>query len=104
MPIAKRPLGLIMDVVETLNIDVTYAYDNLIFIEHNALLLRMEDDPGLVSLFFNTEAKTSEHARILSTLSEAGIAKGITINYKGLFSLADAGDEKIEIRFVDTKE
>lgn len=51
MPLPYRPLGYIREVVNQLGLEVTYIYEDLVYIEHNAFLLQM-GDRGKSHIFF----------------------------------------------------
>ena len=62
MSVPYRPLGLIMEAVELMGLEVTHAYEDLVFISHNAFLLRMGSEGQQVYLYFN-EGCEPEQAR-----------------------------------------
>lgn len=50
------PLGILKMALKTIGHEGSHCYDDLVFIEHNAVLLRMGQKGEEVSLFFNTES------------------------------------------------
>lgn len=93
-----RPLGLIKELLENTGFSVSHCYDDLIFVNHNAFLLRMEKKGEEVSLFFNTECKQQARMDIKNTLGEAGKEMGLFLLDKGSYDLvANKDDETLTI-------
>ncbi len=86
-PIPYRPLGIIKTLLERLGHQVTHCYEDLVFIEHNAFLLRMEEKGAEVSLFFNTDSDSDQRAIIFKILLNAGSVYGLHIKRMGTYSL-----------------
>ena len=40
MTLPYRPLGVVKQLLEEIGMEITYAYDDLIFIQHNPVLLQ----------------------------------------------------------------
>jgi hypothetical protein len=65
-----RPIGILKTLLNSLGFEVSYYYEDLIFVGHNAFLLRMEEKGEEVSLLFNTESdidKRDEIAQLFTT-------------------------------------
>lgn len=103
MSIPSRPLGLLLNVLKQLEMEVSYAYDDLVFVEHNEILLRMENSGEIVSFFFNKDLDQQVHPNIKESLIGAGKREGLSISCKGEFSLEEMPGEKINIHFHDFK-
>lgn len=82
-----RPLGILKTALESLGYHVTHCYEDLVFIEHNAFLLRMEEKGEEVSLFFNTDSESDKRARIAEALNSAGNHHCLTITRRGTYRL-----------------
>ncbi|UZJ42264.1 hypothetical protein OO006_04635 [Prosthecochloris sp. SCSIO W1101] len=55
MKIPHRALGIVREIVTELRHDITYASEDLVFIDHNAYLLQFTDFPDVMHLYFNIE-------------------------------------------------
>jgi hypothetical protein len=99
MVMQTRPLGVLMNVLEQLELDVSYAYDDLVFVNNNSILLRMEDAPEKVSCFFNEDLESKVRPQIEKRVIQAGIREGLTINFAGEYSLKSTDNEEIQILF-----
>lgn len=96
-----RPLGLISSLVDEMNLNVTYAHEDLVFVEHNAFLLKMEDVGERVSLYFNEESDETKRNPVSESLTEKGAGKGLSIIERGTFSMKQKDDKNLEIVFND---
>ncbi len=86
-PIPYRPLGILKNVLDSLGFQVTHCYEDLVFVEHNAFLLRMEEKGEEVSLFFNTDSEADKRAGIAEALYSAGSRYRLAITTKGTYRL-----------------
>lgn len=98
-----RPLGTLKNVLEGLGEEVSYAYDDLIFIQHNNYLLQFGETAELILFFRNGESNRAETEQQFSDLVNAGEQKGLEIVFAGEYSLVDNDDETISIEFVEVQ-
>ncbi|BBD08145.1 hypothetical protein [Desulfovibrio ferrophilus] len=94
-----RPLGLIKDLLEDLGQEVSYAYDDLVFVGHNAFLFQFTGQGAFVDLYFNTQCKDAERQRLASAIIRGGVCRGLTVTPKGQYDLIENDDETISIEF-----
>lgn len=99
MTIPNRPLGHVMQIVEDSGLTVTYAYDDLVFVEHNAFLFRMESTPEKVSLFTNEDLDEECGPPLIQKLINNGKRMGLIISEKGSFTIEDVGNNQISVYF-----
>lgn len=92
-PIPFRPMGIIKMVLEGLGYQVTYCYEDLIFIEHNAFLLRMEDRGEAVSIFFNAESEPDKRPGIAEAIATAGHTAHLAFTRQGTYAMIPTTDE-----------
>ena len=95
----KNPLGLIMNMVEAMKLTVTYAYADLVFVDHNAFLLQMVENPQVINLYFNQESEITARAGLAAALILHGAENGLRVMYKGLFNLAPESNDTLKITF-----
>ncbi len=104
MAVPYRPLGHIREMVNALGLEVTYIYEDLVYIEHNAFLLQMGERGEVINLYFNTESDPTERDDITGQLKKAGQARELSIHRKGTFTMSQVPDEeRIELAFFDGK-
>lgn len=102
MGVPYRPLGHIREMINALGLEVTYIYEDLVYIEHNAFLLQMGERGELVYLYFNTASDPAERDDIAGQLEKAGRARELSVQRKGTFSMSQVPDEeRIEMAFFD---
>ena len=93
MSVPHRPLGHIREVINAMGLEITHAFDDLVFIEHNAFLLQMEEIGENVSLYFNTESDESARDEITEKLIEAGNIQELKISRQGTYSVIEGNSE-----------
>jgi len=95
-----RPLGILKMVVEHLGFQVTHCYEDLVFIEHNAFLLRMEEQAEEVSLFFNSESDVDKRDEIAELFKTEGKAHQLVISSPGTYQMIpNEADGTIQLEF-----
>ena len=102
MDIPYRPLGLLRELIESIGLQITHVFDDLLFIEHNAFLLQMGKEGADVRLWFNSESLPAERPAIAATLTAAGTECGLRIDRRGTFRLAqEEGAEQLRLELLD---
>lgn len=97
-----RPLGIVKTVLESLGYQVTHCYEDLVFIEHNAFLLRMEEKGEKVSLVFNTESEPDQRATIAEALISEGQHHRLAITRLGTYRLTpNEEDKSLSLEFIE---
>lgn len=96
-----RPLVLVMEITDTVGLQVTYEYDNLVFVSHNVFIYRFTDTSGKVDIFFNVDCETQAEQKLFEKLSTAAKDKGITLLNCGHYKLSQADDENMSIEFLE---
>lgn len=106
MTIPFRPLGIITEMIEQMDLEVTYAYDDLAFISSNAFLLRMGEKGSQVHLYFNDESDVDKRDQIQEKMMSLALPRGLDIIYSGTYEMKPREDEQVDIHFheVDTKQ
>lgn len=100
MSVPYRPLGYIREVVASFGLDVTYVYEDLVYVQHNAFLLQMGERGEDVFLYFNTESAPGEREAIAEQLREIGATRQLHIQRKGTYTMTQIPDEEhIRIEF-----
>jgi hypothetical protein len=97
--IPLRPVSLIKNMLEQLGQDISCAYEDLVFVEHNAFILQMGDPGSQVHLFFNQDTAPAWRAENLPILQQAAAEEGLHLDCRGLYSLEEKPGEEIAIHF-----
>ncbi|NTV45884.1 MAG: hypothetical protein HGB11_05055 [Chlorobiales bacterium] len=103
MVIPIRPLGPVLELVQELGHDVTYAYEDLVFVNHNAFLFQLDDKGKVVSLFFNQECPEKEANKITESVVMTAAGRGFNVVRKGNYALSQKTDDNLEIQFFETE-
>ncbi len=94
-----RPLGIVKEIIEEAGHEITYAYDDLVFIEHNDFLLQFAPEPNRLNLFFNTECTAEEADAITARLLEAAGLRKLSIMRNGTYTMTEAENDNLQITF-----
>ena len=94
-----KPLGIVKELVESLGMGISYAYDDLVFLDHNGFLLQFTGDGRSVVVHINSEADRKEVEQDIEKLKDAAVAAGLSISVGTFYTLAQSEDETISIEF-----
>ena len=96
------PVGKVMNWLEAAGFEVSYLYEDLIFVESNAFLIRFESaDPNSILIYTNSECETSKASELNQLLLDEAKKHELIPVIKGTFSLSQRNDDEIDIRFED---
>ncbi|PKN43686.1 MAG: hypothetical protein CVU60_01325 [Deltaproteobacteria bacterium HGW-Deltaproteobacteria-18] len=97
---AKRPLGLVKDLLAVMGLGFTYAYEDLVFVEHNAFLLQFADTDEAVGLHVNADCPDDQLAGLVAEVVRAGAAVGLTVTMRGRYEMrVNDQDETFSVHF-----
>ena len=96
-----RPLGTVIQLLEELGHEVTYAYDDLVFVNHNGFLLQFENTGSVLNLFFNQTCPKKEVDTVEQTIIPAADKKGLSIIRKSQYTVTEQSNENLQIEFFD---
>lgn len=94
-----RPLGTVMELIESIGHEVTYAYEDLVFVDHNHFLLQFGPESHSLDLFFNTECSADEAETITSKMLSAAPPMGLNIRSKGTYTMSETEGSNLQITF-----
>jgi hypothetical protein len=95
----ERPLGKITALLAGLSLEVNYAYDDLVFVQHSAFILQFTDDPAQLKLFITTECDPAEANHTASDMVLEFDKAGFTVLPVGRFFLTPNEDQTLNIEF-----
>ena len=98
--VIARPLGKITAILADCGFEVTYAYDDLVFIEHSAFMMQFTDDPAILKIFRHVDCEPEAGGEAEKTILEKHAEAGISILPSGQYSITENEDETINIEFV----
>jgi hypothetical protein len=94
-----KPLGRITAILAELDLEVTYAYDDLIFIQHSAFLLQFTEQESTLNIFANIECDPVQADEIIEDLVAYFAQNGFTLTPKGTYTLSQNDDETLKLEF-----
>ena len=100
---ALKPLGIVKEVVESAGMSVSYAYEDLVFVDHNAFLLQFTDRDRECLIHINSEAEEAGLQEDLSRLKREASARELLILSGRYYRLHQDGDENIRLEFINSK-
>lgn len=101
MTIPFRPLSDVKMVLEEAGADISYAYDDLIFVDHTAYLLQFDDEkPSNLKIYFNLDIESGEAEQAELKLKPLLEKRKMKLVKAGQFELKQKEEsEEIEILF-----
>ena len=96
-----KQLGVVKDIVESAGMGISYAYDDLVFINHNALLLQFMDKKSELVIHVNSEADESAIQGDIIKLKAEATAKKIPLKDGSKYTLSQGDDENIRLEFIE---
>lgn len=98
--VIERPLGLVTALLADCGLEVTYAFDDLVFVQHSAFLLQFTDEPKSLKMYINTESEQPIAEQVGQKIIDAHAEKAFSIMLAGKFIITENDDETINIEFV----
>lgn len=97
-PIMK--LGVVKEIVEATGMGISYAYEDFVFLDHNALLLQFTQDSDKVLVHTNQEAAKEPAQATIAALQQAAQEREMTFLDGRVYTLTQGEDEQINIEFI----
>jgi hypothetical protein len=98
-----RPLGTVKEILESAGMNLSYAYEDLVFLDHNAFLLQFTDKEQEVLIHINEEAAEDEIVQALALLQKKAEENKMIFSKAGYYRLSQADEENINIEFLGTE-
>ncbi len=87
-------MGIVKEIVESAGMGISYAHDDLVFMEHNAFLLQFTDDNNEVRIHINAEADVSELQNDIMRMKQAASSHSMNFKDGTTYTMSQADDEK----------
>jgi len=104
MNTAPRPYGTVVEMLQIIGLDVTHEYEDLIFVTHNLFILKFAENATGMDLYFNEDIEEEKAQSLMAQLEALGELHGLSIAYKGAFSLEENEDETLSVSFFDLSD
>ena len=99
-----RPLGIVKGRLEPLGVEITYVYEDLIFIKHNHFLLQFGEVGEKMFFYRNSEITIDEAMRQYEILSTSLANDGLELTYQGSYTLEEKADGTMSLEFSEENE
>ena len=96
---ALRPLGIVKEIVESAGMGISYAYDDLVFMEHNAFLLQFAENGKSVFIHMNEEADKKAIQGDIDRLKQVAQAHEMNFEDGTTYNMSQDSDETLRIEF-----
>lgn len=84
-------------------LEITWAYEDIVFVEHSAFLIRFDEDTTRLHCYFNTDCSETESKVIFKCLEIAAKDEHMHIDNTGRFNFLPVKDnDEIRIAFHET--
>lgn len=104
MVLAYRPLGVVKQLLEEIGLEITYVYEDLIFIQHNPVLLQFGKVGEILFFYANVETSEEEAGQFFTAIQAKAAGEGITLLHRGRYRLAETEGENLSLEFFEDAE
>ena len=95
-----RELGLVREALTAAGMDISYAYEDLIFLEHNGFLLQFTDTENQLLIHSNSEADEDALTGAITLLQHKATEIGLSFTRGGRYRLRQIdNEENIQLEF-----
>lgn len=99
MEVIEKPLGKITAILADLGLEVTYAYDDLVFVQHSAFLLQFTEQSNNLKLFTNSECDPKQANDVACNMVLAFDQGGFIAEPSGKYTLSQHEDDTLKLEF-----
>lgn len=104
MTVPTRPLGVVTEIVEASGLAVSYAYEDLVFLEFPDLMLQFGDRGTEVYIHVHEQADKKNLGELLEKLKREAGNKSMEFTTGKFFRMNKAGEETVNLEFLSTFE
>nr|WP_321465251.1 hypothetical protein [uncultured Desulfobulbus sp.] len=104
MTLPYRPLGVVKQLLEEIGAEITYVYEDLVFIQHNPVLLQFGKVGEVLFFYVNVDTPEEAAGQMFTAIQEKAAAEGITLIHRGRYRLSEGEDENLSLEFLEDAE
>ncbi|KPK35093.1 MAG: hypothetical protein AMK70_06050 [Nitrospira bacterium SG8_35_1] len=94
-----HPLGKLKELIESVGMGISYAYDDLVFLEHNAFIMQFGDDHNTILIHTNYQADQNQVGEGIGKLKMAASSTDLNFILGSSYTLTQADGKNISIEF-----
>ena len=98
-----KPLGVVKEILESIGIGISYAYEDLVFVDNNAFLLQFTDRKNMLILHVNAESDENQVEGLINVLNNAAAGRKMMIGRGKYYTISPADEENIRLEFREMK-
>lgn len=97
-----RSLPIAEQIIKSTGLNMTYPYDDLVFVEHNPFLLRFNDEkPEQIFIHFNKDCYAEDKQKMLNSMERKAFKLGVSLLEKSHYTMKqEDGSEEITLEFL----
>jgi hypothetical protein len=101
MNIPFRPLGRVLEIIQSTGLDISHFYDDLLISDHSVFIIQFDrNSASKLYLYFNCDCEEAEKNKISNCLKIESYSAGFDLINSGQFTLQQvANAEEITISF-----
>lgn len=92
--IALRPLNKVTELAGMLNMEVTYAYEDLVFIGFSEILVQMPDNDSPFNLYIHEDVGEADRDGIIQSFQLKAKTLELMLYYNGTYKLIEKPESK----------
>ena len=104
MGLQYRPLGAVKAMLEQIGIEITYAYEDPVFVEGNHFLLQFGQVGEVLFFYANVEAVAADVPPLFAAIQAGASGQGITLIRRGRYQLTAGEGENLSLQFLADTE
>lgn len=84
-------------------LEITWAYDDLVFAEHNTFIIRFDaDDLQKIHCYFNVDCLVEKAEQLYYSLVQTAPQFGMILTHSGSYELGEGnGEDEVDITFLE---
>ena len=104
MSLPYRPLGTVKEMLEQIGMEVSYAYEDLVFLDHNRFLLQFGKTGEVLFFSANIDTPGDEAARLFAQVQSVAGGLGMVLLRRGRYRINAETDERLTLEFPDGED
>ncbi len=100
MALQYRPLGRVKEMLEQIGLEVSYAYEDLVFIKNNQFLLQFGKVGELLFFYTNEDTAEADAPQLFATILPMANTQGFTLIHRGQYRISEGENENLSLELL----